>query len=1056
MRKTKKILGCIGICALTLSMAFGAAGVKTAGRASAEESWVTNTDLGNVLVASNSGVEVKTNKKLPDYMLARTVNGNAPGEKLWKGSDYGTLVTFRGTGDKNYVELKNAVNVSDLKTVASFVSVPSEKTWGSSRVDFESLIVEIVEVNADGSEKETPKKVNLRYHSGAGFTPAMASRLDGNSAAEVSAYLTAKSSYYEGEELKDQIYYAYGNNYKNSSGTWVNDTAVYKGRDGLDSDAPGTPRASNGGIMGISSNTQGSSKDVNTPFVFRYFEENKTDASGANYIRSYAVADTVKNPNFQKIRVFSDSRDYKTTHPDMSDADAISNGYATASGSVDNGVVFPGFGADTKVKVRMYIDAFYNSANEAQIMLFNVANIDTFNHINIKAEYDGVKGVNFVMPDFENTARETVLSGSGVYSDKYTKEVKKATACGENLFAVKIDNTADGESKTDVAVADGKFTPSEGGVYGLIYKYGGYQQADRITVYEELEEPKITGFEKPASTAETYVTDYIVSATAKSAIYRDGATLPAIKVRLLRHDGVDYNTVLIDSLNTGDAINLKKGGYGLGKYRVEYSFTDALGRTAVENVDFDYTEDNRNYAYLVNGVEGEKEPFYYGLDGDIVIGKNDVYCYDIIIGENFAEPAVSIIDAAGNADTVTGELSFAAYLKARKAGGKSIFGDYTVRYSYDSNDNAYMTKELVRTISVIDCVAPVLVPATDSYVYGARVDREKTVTKDTVYLNAIKDSELVFENIVAFDNVGETYDLTGKIKLTVYKPDGSKDGTVTYDPQNFKYTVNAAGEYFFRFTVSDEITLADGNKSENLETVLVYVIDVADDFYTLTLLSEYGVKDTATSFKTADFTVSGFNGALSNAIKTVKAFNENGEEVWSAGVDEVKKFDLPGVYTVKHLATVNGKDAGEAVVKVEIADKSAPVITVKGDVYKKTLVGREISLADVAATDNAGVKSLVTDITLKDNIVNVYNGKFTPITAGEYSVKVTATDINDNVSVYEYVITVEEDKVGGFANFMNRFGLVFAIVFGVLAAAGATVFVLFKKNKLVKKQDKGE
>ena len=39
---------------------------------------------------------------------------------------------------------------------------------------------------------------------------------------------------------------------------------------------------------------------------------------------------------------------------------------------------------------------------------------------------------------------------------------------------------------------------------------------------------------------------------------------------------------------------------------------------------------------------------------------------------------------------------------------------------------------------------------------------------------------------------------------------------------------------------------------------------------------------------------------------------------------------------------------------------------------------------------------------------------------------------------------------------MNRFGLVFAIVFGVLAAGGAIALVLLKKNKLVKKQDKGE
>ena len=199
MRKTKKTIGIIGICALTLSMAFGAAGIKNGKNVSAEENWVTNSDLRGVFENTDgvnaNGIRVQINQKLPDYMLARTVNGNNPGAKLWQGSDYGTLVTFASAGEKNYVELKNPVKVSDLETVASFISVPGEKSWGESKVDFESLVVEIIEADDDGNVKENPKKVSLRYHSGAGFTAAMSSRLDGAAGAEVSAYLTAKSSY---------------------------------------------------------------------------------------------------------------------------------------------------------------------------------------------------------------------------------------------------------------------------------------------------------------------------------------------------------------------------------------------------------------------------------------------------------------------------------------------------------------------------------------------------------------------------------------------------------------------------------------------------------------------------------------------------------------------------------------------------------------------------------------------------------------------------------------------------------------------------------------------
>ena len=1038
MRKTKKILGCIGVCALTLSMAFGAAGVKNVKTAKAEETWTTNTDISGIL-SSDVGVGIQTNMKLPAYMLARTVNGNAPGEKLWKGSDYGMMITFNLPGAKNYVELQNPVNVSDLETVASFISVPSEATWAKSQVDFESLICEIVEVNDDGSEKQNPKKVYLKYHSGAGYNAALASRLDGIGTAEVSAYLTAKSSYYEGENLKEQNYYAY-----------ANDGKTYNGRDGAVSEAPGTPRALDGGIVGISCNTQGSSKDVRTPFVFRYFEESRTDADGA-YTYSYAVADTVKNSDYQKIRAFSDSRNYKDAYPDLSDEDAVKKGFATSKGSVDNGVKFPGFGADAKVKVRMYIDAFASGSTKAQIMLFNVAGKDTFNHVNIKTDYDGVMGTDFVMPDFDFVERKTNVT-NGKYSESYTTVTKKATDCGDNLFAVKITPTADGgETKTDMTITDGKFTPDDARQYGLVYKYGGYQQATRITVAETLKAPAITGVTRPASTAETFVADYVIAAEAESSIYRDGAVLPDIEVTLLKHDGTDYNTVL-KTLNIGDAVNFKQltlsdpATYGLGKYRVKYSFTDVLGRTAVQNVDFDYNADNRSYAYLLNGTEGEAEPYYYGLEGSLTVSASDVYCYDILAGANFATPVVTITDEAGDVYTLSSELSFEDYLSERKNSNKAIFGKYVIKYAFNNIDPAF-TKSVIREVNVIDCVAPVIAPATESYIYGAKVDKEKTKTKDTVYFTAIKGSELVFENIVAYDNVGEKYDLTGDIKLTVFKPDGNKDETVAYDPQDFKYTVVNAGEYIFRFAVSDSVTLTGGVKQDNLEAVLVYVVDVSENFYTVKLLSEYGVKDTATSFKAADFTVTDFYGTPVNANKIVKAVDENGEEVWTSAVGEVKNFANAGVYTIKHIATVGGHTAGEIDVKVEIADKTKPVIAINGNIYKKTIVGREITLVDAVASDNAGIKSLVTDVTLNGNIINVYGGKFTPIAAGEYVVKITATDVNDNVSVYEYVITVEQDKVGGFANFMNRFGLVFAIVFGVLAAGGAAAFVLLKKKQ---------
>ena len=1047
MRKTKKILGCIGICALSLSMAFGAMGVKNTKTVKAEETWTTNTDISGILKAEG-GTRIQTNMKLPAYMLARTVNGNAPGAKLWRGSDYGTLVTFAKSGDKDYVELKDPVKVSDLKTVASFISVPSEATWAKSQVDFESLICEIIEVDDGGNEKQNPKKVYLKYHSGAGYSAALASKLDGVGTAEVSAYLTAKSSYYEGEELKEQNYYAY-----------ANDGKTYNGRDGAVSEAPGTPRALDGGVVGISCITQGSSKDVRTPFVFRYFEENRTDANGA-YVYSYAVADTVKDSSYQKIRAFSDSRNYKDAYPDLSDEDAVKKGFATSKGSVDNGIKFPGFGADTKVKVRMYINAFSGGSTSAQIMLFNVAEKDTFNHVNIKADYDGVMGSDFVMPDFDFVERKTNVA-SGKYSESFTTVTKKATDCGENLFAIKITPAADGgETKTDMTVADGKFTPDEARQYGLVYKYGGYQQATRITVSETLKAPAITGVTRPASTAETFVADYVIAAEAESSIYRDGAVLPDIDVTLLKHDGTDYNTVL-KTLNIGDALNLKQlslsdpASYGLGKYRVKYSFTDVLGRTAVQNVDFDYNADNRSYACLLNGVEGEAEPYYYGLEGGLTVSARDVYCYDILAGANFATPVITITDGANEVYTLTSELSFEDYLSERKNLNKAVFGKYVIKYAFDNSDPVF-TKSVIREVNVIDCVAPVISPATESYVYGAKVDKEKTKTKDTVYFTAIKGSELIFENIVAYDNVGEKYDLTNDVKLTVFKPDGQKDEAVTYDPQNFKYTVKDAGEYIFRFTAKDSVTLTGGVQRDNLEAVLVYVVDVSENFYTVKLLSEYGVKDTATSFKVADFTVTDFYGTPANANKTVKAFDENGEEVWTAGVGEVKNFTGAGVYTIKHVATVGGQTAGEIDVKVEIVDKTKPVIVIKGDIYKKTVVGREITVVEADANDNAGIKSLVTDVTLNGNIINVYGGKFTPISAGEYVVKITATDVNDNVSVYEYVITVEQDKVGGFANFMNRFGLVFAIVFGVLAAGGAAAFVLLKKNKLVKKQDKGE
>lgn len=137
---------------------------------------------------------------------------------------------------------------------------------------------------------------------------------------------------------------------------------------------------------------------------------------------------------------------------------------------------------------------------------------------------------------------------------------------------------------------------------------------------------------------------------------------------------------------------------------------------------------------------------------------------------------------------------------------------------------------------------------------------------------------------------------------------------------------------------------------------------------------------------------------------------------------------------------------GETVEKAynfTVTDKTVPVITVEGTVYKTGVKNKFVKIASFTAADNESSVNMLTNVTFNGEEINVFEGKFIPEEAGEYIVTFKAVDEDGNVSEYSYVITVREAAVKR----PRIFAIIGFAVGGLLIAAAVTLIVIVKSKK---------
>ncbi len=916
---------------------------------------------------------------MPEYIVKK---GN------WKGPSNGVQITFASAGKENSVVYNKVFSVSDLTTVASFNALPDEATYKKPAVAFQNLHVVVFEV--DNAGNPTGKEVAFRYSSGYSNSAAMKGLDEGG---EQSAYFSAFATT-DGTPATTQKPYAI-----------VNDSTGYS------SFVPtGSPRyltSGAGGSTWIHASMQGSASNKLEPMNFGYVES----GTGENFV-SYGTASPARYAH--TVRVFNEYRDPKTK---FTEDQIASKSY------VDDPVTFAGFGATAKLKVKFYIDGFAGGNTKASFMLFKIGTDKLINRVEASSNYYGIKNVAYPIPAAKVFDASGALVAGAPYTVKVTKKGESAViATGANLAS---------------------FTPTSAGEYVLDYvataSDGTYGYKITVTVKDEISDVQLKNVMPASDFNKVYGSNYTVSAESLSLVYTDETT-PNITVKLYKDNGSGKD--FIKNLSVNQILNLKTDNLGFGKYIVEYTATDVLGRTAKQEVILNQIEENRLTVSMLNGIENSTENFYYGTGDELTISEQDVTIYDGLLGRDFIAPVVTITDPNSGVYTVVDSVNFANYLEEE---ADNLCGEYLVSYNYSYNFGGVLgtvNKTLTKTINVVDTISPEISSVTERRIFGAKIDAEKTVSNDVVYFTAITGSNLKFDAVIAIDRVGEEYSLTDTMTLMIVEPNGTITNLTPamYDPLNFEYVVGNKGQYVFRFDVNDVV-----NGAPNRHTSLVYIVDVANNFYDMTILNNYDINNNFDSVKLSDVVVTDYDGNKVNVDVTVTAYDNKGEVLWTGKPGDVKKFVITGDYEIVTEAKLNGAVICAETANVTIYDTLKPTITVKGDLIIKGIVGKAITLPTVEAEDDNGYYNVELNVTLNGNTINVYNGKFTPIESGDYVVTYTVTDMAGNENTYTYEIIVIDDYEGGLASFFNNYGLFVAIPLILIAGALVALFII--KNK---------
>lgn len=919
----------------------------------------------------------------------------------------GVLLTFENsvTPETGYVEINRAYKASELEKAVNMIPLINSVSQVGAISSFNNVDIEIVEKDDGGAVR---RSVLIRMASNSSWI--------GNNQSASAAMATKTDA-----PVVSQTLAGY-----NKSGHQRLDGSPYK-------DVKYLRQMGNAFFTGAGF-TGGRGALVARDITYGYVQK---EVDGVKYVQ--AITDRSANSGLDSAAVsgFSVIRDLNIdANAAFVGQEGADNDFANALGSEKG---FDGFteGADLYLRIK----ASSNIAG-ARLLITNVAGEDMASPIKVEgAAYKAVVGKDYKLPEvkayYNNKAGEAFAGTYAVTAPE-----------GSELAATETAYTGSDTVKPDVA-----------GKYKVTYKAedAAGNKYEGAYYFEAIESATLKFSKLPSKVTDINTVrgaKFDLGATATSTIYSEGADNTKVKVAVLYY-GTSYDNPFTMEYSADEDIGASYEYVfaNVGKYKLVYCAYDEAGNELYYG-DQKIAPDPSHPEKEVNCVDVEIKNLYFKLTVEkendwalgvqtetIKVNRDIVKFYDGTYGRNFWNDASASATCQMTVKEpgATAARNFTEQELINGYNFGNLFGVYNFGYALTY---AGGTETCEFSVNLIDDQAPEIYLIDSEYVYGA-VSGESADGKNFVY-NVTAGSTVKFGALRAEDKVGVKNDYTDDIKLTKILNGAETDLTAQYIANRAAYSVTLTESdngVIYKFFVEEE----GGTGSDTL----TFTFNVQKSFITVgydkTFNATYGTDDT---LKFDGFNVYNEKSEAVSATKQIEIKRSGDEQstVLNGGTGNYK-FVLSGEYTIVFKAEYQGATAEKTYV-VNVTDKTAPEITVKGNVVKKGIKGEGIAVPEFSGSDlesSANTSIKVTNAAGEE--INVFEGKFVPTEAGTYTVTITAVDDAGNVNTYAYNVEIAEEAIKSFPLF-RTLGF---IIGGVLIAAAAVLFVLTfagKKNKV--------
>ena len=699
---------------------------------------------------------------------------------------------------------------------------------------------------------------------------------------------------------------------------------------------------------------------------------------------------------------------------------------STYIGLLDD-VLFNGFSQNADLKIKLT-----NVEGEGKILINEIAGENLSSSIRINNDIKFYQGQQFNIP--APSYYENGLSSTKTANFKYA--VYDNTKTGSDKTIVQLTNYTQSSVLTINSVGDFELyfeTEVDGNYYSNSYTItvvnANNFDVDKVNLQTTVDFNKIPNFNKTKGNVIN------LGASSISNVYLQPTNVPITLI-------VKLNGALIETVNNLPA-NYDYVLQDSGVYTFEYTTTDAY-YTCAKSYEISVSS-----CYYELSVPTETDWAFGEQSTKPFINKNVVIFSDYDFGRNFFDNQQADVNLTLSVKTPNSNNYVPLTTELENGYDFTEFGKYEFRYSLEYKS---LTNETVKipadaeyiefSVNVVDAIAPVISLISGSEISGAvEVDRNNVI----VTYNAEKGSEINFGKFIAIDEVGYEFNLSSKIvmNLNLEKADGS---TVKLDATNSlnegKYLLNELGVYYFNIEVSDGYNVSylvlKVNTFKKLYTISNNTkfkteygtnVNITDDLFKV--YDKYGVEVTNTTKKYAIY----YNGEFVSEYDTLN-YNPN----------------KSGNYEIKLRCYDQSDLVAEKSYSFTVIDKTAPVITVYGDVKFKGFIGERLPIALMLSSDNQDATGdIYNEIKIYDangNEMNYFNSTFTAIEEGIYNVVYKSTDLNGNVAEYSYQIEiikeVEDTTIKVFG--VELVWVIFAGVGIIALVLALTIFLVNNKK----------